>query len=203
MQIRTLPFLLMTPAKLWITGAVTWEIFLPCGEVYWLVLTRACIDSLSSYLILKFVVWGLQEEEMTAIMELLATISPISSGNYPSTSRLLLRKSWQELGAECRGAGSSSSVSLEWPTRRSTICVRGELGMSSVWYYCSFLASIILNIGESSYYQLSLRAEWVLGSGDTRWSSMLETRCRYSSHSLSQSENVQHNSTFRLENGYH
>ena len=100
-----------------------------------MVLTRACIDSLTSYLILKFVVWGLQEEEMTPIMEVLATISPISSGNYPSYSsysRLLLRKSWQELGAECRGAGSSSSVSLEWPTRRSTICVRGELGMSSV-----------------------------------------------------------------------
>ena len=87
---------------------------------------------------------------MEAITELVTTddnLSPISSGNYPSYSAILART----LCSHSRtGRDGNFSVSLEWPTRRSTICVRGELGMRSVWYYCSFPSPIILNIGEAS-----------------------------------------------------
>ena len=85
---------------------------------------------------------------MEAITELVTTddnLSPISSSNYPSYSAILAR-TWL---SQCRTGGAGNfSVSLEWPTRRSTICVRGELGMRSVWYYCSFPPPIILNIGQ-------------------------------------------------------
>ena len=105
------------------------------------------------------------EEEMEAITELVTTddnLSPISSGNYPSYSAILAR-TWC---SHCPTGGDGNfSVSLEWPTRRSTICVRGELGMRSVWYYCSFPSPIILNIGEASITSSEPQSAlfWVVG----------------------------------------